>query len=106
MLLTFKDMENQNQMHEQFASLPLGEKFSMLFKMELATIGEAVDCLAKEPMKFAEKLGDVITEFGNRVESEFRKATKAPDEQQPNAKKKSGKKNADTTESGDDGETV
>ena len=89
------NMENEKQVYEQFASLPLSEKVSSLFRMEIATISEAFDYLVKEPMKVAEKLGDVITEFGKKVETEFKKASKGENEPSDSSKKKSGKKASD-----------
>jgi hypothetical protein len=99
-------MENEKQIHEQFASLPLSEKISILFRMELATISDAINYFAKEPMKVAEKVGDVITDFGNRVEAEFRKATKTADEPAKDSKKKSGKDHDEPAEGGNDTDPI
>ncbi len=66
-----EDMNDQKNVQEKFESLPLNEKLSSLFKMELVTISEAVNYVVKDPMRVAEKIGDIITDFGIRVEKEF-----------------------------------
>lgn len=67
-----EDMDDQKKIQENFESLPLNEKLSSLFKMEVVTITEAVNYLVKDPMKVAERLGDFITDLGSKVEKEFR----------------------------------
>ena len=67
-------MEDQKRIEKEFESLGLDEKFSSLFRMEVATISEAVKYVAKEPMKVAEKIGEIIVEFGHRVETEIKNA--------------------------------
>lgn len=65
-------MEEKKRIEKEFESLSLEEKLSSLFRMEVATISEAVNYVAKEPMKVIEKIGEMIAEIGHRVENEFR----------------------------------
>lgn len=99
-------MENEKQIREQFASLPLNEKISSLFKMEIATISEAVNYVVSEPMKVAEKLGDLISEFGTRVETEFKKASKVSDEPPEQEKRRPGKKSGARRGTHDDSDSA
>ena len=92
-------MDSEKQIHEQFEALPLSDKVSSLFKMELATISEAITYVVREPMKVAEKLGDFVTEFGKRVETEFKRASQGEGQPPPKEKKRAGKKSG---ESGND----
>ena len=64
-----------DDIQSKFESLPLEEKVSNLFKMELATITEAISYVVNDPMNVIGKLGDAVKEFGSRIESEFRSAT-------------------------------
>lgn len=78
--MNVNETEPKNRFQEDFEALPLGEKISTLFRMEIATISEAVNFVVKDPMKAAEKFGEVITEFGKKVEHEIRCATKKSDD--------------------------
>ena len=63
--------------HAEFNSLPLDKKFASLLQMEATTINEAVKYVADSSMKALEKLGDVISDFGAKVETEAKNATSA-----------------------------
>ncbi len=78
------DTEDQDQIQEKFKSLPLTEKLSSLFRMEMVTISEAVNYVINDPMKVAEELGNMITDFGTKVEKEFRSATSTGSSAPPN----------------------
>lgn len=64
----------KDRFQSEFEALPLDEKFAHLFKMEAATISEAFAFAMNQPMKVVEKVGDVISEFGTRIEAEVKKA--------------------------------
>ena len=77
----------------QFGSLPLEDKVSNLFKMEVATISEAINYVVNDPMNVLGKLGDAVKEFGSRIESELRSAAsggKSADGTQTDPKQSSG----------------
>lgn len=79
-------MREQDEIQSKFESLPLEEKLSNLFKMEVVTITEAINYVAKDPMIVINKIGEVVKEFGSRIESEVRKAassSKADDDASP-----------------------
>ncbi len=84
-----KEIDDQKQVQEKFESLPLNEKISTLFKMEVSTLSEAINYVVKEPMKVAEKFGDLITDLGAKIEHEFgRSADKGPQNQNPTGQNK------------------
>ena len=91
---------NQHKFRQEFDALPLDQKFSSLFQMEVATLNEAVKYVADTSMKALEKFGDVITDFGTKVEAEAKKATAANEppaaesEPKPKAKPASKRKPA------------
>lgn len=62
---------------DEFNSLPLDEKFSKLFQMEMTTLNEAARYVADSSMKFIEKFGDALSDIGSKVEAEAKKATAA-----------------------------
>jgi hypothetical protein len=64
----------KDRFQAEFEALPLDEKFAHLLKMEAATISEAFAFAVNSPMKVVEKVGDVISEFGTRIEAEVKKA--------------------------------
>lgn len=65
----------KNDIQAEFNSLPLDKKFASLLQMEATTITEAVKYVADSSMKALEKLGDVISDFGAKVETEAKNAT-------------------------------
>ena len=60
----------------EFEALPLEKKIARLFKMEAITLGETFSYVVNSPMKVIEKVGDVIAEFGMKIENEAKKATR------------------------------
>lgn len=65
----------KDKFQEEFEALPLEEKIKKLLKLEAVTLTEAFDYGVKESMKAADRLGDVLSDFGRKVETEFKKAT-------------------------------
>jgi hypothetical protein len=68
--------ENTNsRIQDEFNSLPLEEKFANLFKMEAATLGEALKYVADSSMKFVEQAGEAIKDLSSKIEAEVKKAS-------------------------------
>ncbi len=67
----------------EFEALPLDQKFSSLFQMEVATLNEAFKYVADSSMKVLEKVGDAIGDLGIKIETEARKAADANKEKNP-----------------------
>lgn len=60
----------------EFEALPLEKKIANLLKMEVVTLGETFAYVVNSPMKVVEKVGDVIAEFGMKLENEAKKAAR------------------------------
>lgn len=73
----------KDRFQAEFEAMPLDKKFASLFRMEAATLTEAFEYVVKSPMKVVEKFGDVITEFGIKLEKEARKATRPAEKYSP-----------------------
>jgi hypothetical protein len=65
----------KDKFQQEFEALPLEEKIKRLLKFEAVTLTEAFNYGVNESMKAADRLGDVLSDFGKKVEAEFKKAT-------------------------------
>ena len=70
---TSKDSKFQNE----FKELPLEEKVKVLLRMEALTLQETFNYGLNESMKAADRLGEVLADFGKKIESEFHNATRS-----------------------------
>ena len=75
----------KDRFEAEFEALPLDEKFSKLFRMEVAALDEAIRYAFNSPMKVVQNVGDAIGRFGERMESEFKKTTCPPYQEPPTA---------------------
>ena len=66
-------------LQNEFESLPLDEKIANLLKMEAVTLSETFAYAVKSPLEVVEKVGDVITDIGLKIEAEAKKAWNAAD---------------------------
>lgn len=81
-----REAPKNNKFHEEFKELPLEEKVKTLLRMEAVTLQETFNYGLNESMKAADRLGEVLSDFGKKIEVEFKKAT----QQNASAKSKSG----------------
>jgi len=65
----------KDRFQAEFEALPLEEKVKKLLRLEAVTLTEAFNYGVNESMKAADRLGDVLSDFGKKVETEFKKAT-------------------------------
>jgi len=70
------DAPKKDKFQEEFEALPLEKKIASLLRMEAVTLGETVAYVVNSPMKVVEKVGDVIAEFGMKLEREAKKASR------------------------------
>ena len=70
------DESKKDKFQEDFEALPLEKKIASLLRMEVVTLGETVSYVVNSPMKVVEKVGDVIAEFGMKLEREAKKASR------------------------------
>jgi len=73
------DAPKKDKFQEDFEALPLEKKIASLLRMEVVTLGETVSYVVNSPMKVVEKVGDVIAEFGMKLEREAKKASRPKD---------------------------
>lgn len=66
---------SKDRFQAEFEALPLEEKVKKLLRLEAVTLTEAFNYGVNESMKAADRLGDVLSDFGKKVETEFKKAT-------------------------------
>jgi ferredoxin len=75
---------------EEFTALPLEKKLASLFRMEAVALGETVDYVISSPLKVVAKIGDVMAEFGIKLEAEAKKAAKPKDPSPESKSSRSG----------------
>lgn len=68
---------------DQFDALPLDQKFSQLLQMEMSALNDAARYVADTSMKAFEKLGDALSEIGQKVETEAKKAVEVNKDPEP-----------------------
>ena len=71
-----KQETKKDPLQDEFANLPLEKKIASLLRMEAVTLGETFSFVVNSPLKVLEKAGDVIAEFGVKLENEARKAAR------------------------------
>lgn len=67
----------KSKFEKEFEALPLEQKIAQLMRLEAVTLSETFTYVVNSPMKVVEKVGDVITEFGAKIEREARNAASA-----------------------------
>lgn len=75
----------KDRFQAEFEALPLEKKIAHLLRMEAVTLGETFAYVVNSPMKVVEKVGDIIAEFGIRLENEAKKATRPAEAKTGNA---------------------
>lgn len=73
---------------EEFSALPLEKKIARLMRMEAETLGETFAFVVNSPLKVVEKVGDVIAEFGIKLEKEAKEAARSAEAAGGSANKK------------------
>lgn len=74
-----------------FEALPLDEKIATLFRMEVATLSETFNYAIESPLKVVEKVGDIITEFGEKIEASAKNAQEKAEKKKKTAGEKTSK---------------
>ncbi len=73
------DQDANEQYRKEFAEMPLEKKIANLVQLETIALGETVSFIVNSPFKIADKLMDVMAEFGFRKEEKQKEAVR-PDE--------------------------
>ena len=89
--------DHNEQYRKEFAEMPLEKKIANLVQLESIALGETVSFIINSPFKIADKVMDVMAEFGFKKEEEQRAAAR-PEEHKAktNGKKKSKAKDEST----------
>lgn len=82
------DQHKKSKFAEDFESLPLEKKIANLMRMEIVTLSETVSYVLNSPYKIFEKVGDVMAEFGMKLEQEAKKASRPADKKAETAQTK------------------
>lgn len=90
------DADRDEQYRKDFADMPLEKKIANLVQLESMALGETVSFIINSPFKVADKLMDVMAEFGFKKEEQERAAAR-PEEHKgkTNGKTKSKSKSKD-----------
>jgi ferredoxin len=66
--------EKGEKYRKEFAELPLEQKISELMKLEAIALGDTFSFIVNSPYKIFEKIGDVMADFGMKLETKARQA--------------------------------
>jgi ferredoxin len=86
-----KSETSSEQYRKAFSELPLEEKISELVRLEAIALGETFSFILNSPFKIAEKVGDVMAEFGMKMENAAKQAAR-PEEHTADGEPKNGAK--------------
>jgi hypothetical protein len=88
-----KSSENESdQYRKQFAELPLDKKITELVKLEALALGETVSYIVNSPFAIFEKVGDIMADFGMKLEKNAKQAQRPTEHSEPSkASKKTSK---------------
>ncbi|MBV9217447.1 MAG: hypothetical protein JO053_14865 [Acidobacteria bacterium] len=87
----------KSRIQAEFEALPLEEKFASLLNMEVATLSESFNYVVESSSKAFDKMGEVFSDLGSKVETEFKKAQAQASEtggDQPKPEEPKAKKSA------------
>jgi ferredoxin len=90
-----------DQYRKQFAELPLDKKISELVKLEALALGETVSYIVNSPFAIFEKVGDIMADFGMKLEKnakEARRPTEHSDTAGTRKKTSNGRKEGKTAQ--------
>lgn len=82
-----KTDEAKDKFVDEFAALPLEQKLASLLRMEAVTLGETFDFVISSPMKVFSKVGDVMAEFGIKLDEAAKEASKPKNRETRTSKK-------------------
>jgi ferredoxin len=83
-----EDMNEQYR--KEFAELPLEKKIANLVQLETIALGETVSFIINSPFKIADKLMDVMAEFGFKKEEQQKEAARPAEHKAKEAKTAGG----------------
>lgn len=93
------EIDPNEKYRKEFAELPLEAKIANLVKLEAIALGETFSFILNSPYKIGEKIVDVLSEFGLKIEDEAKNAAR-PDEHKTAAEAQSEAGEAEKEKSG------
>lgn len=79
-----------DEYRKEFSDLPLEKKIADLVQLEAIALGETFSYVVNSPFKVFEKIGDVMAEFGMKLEKEAKKAGRPPEPEAEASAEKDG----------------
>jgi ferredoxin len=101
--------EEQNQSDEYrkaFEEMPLEKKIANLMRLEAIALGETVSFIANSPFMVFDKIGDVMAEFGFKLEKNAKAAARPKEHTEAKAKKKPESEGEERNESSQGNEST
>jgi ferredoxin len=74
--------DTNEQYRKEFTEMPLEKKIANLVQLETIALGETVSFIINSPFKIADKLMDVMAEFGFKKEEQQKEAARPAEHQQ------------------------
>jgi ferredoxin len=96
--------EEQNRSDEYrkaFEEMPLEKKIASLVRLEAIAFGETVSFIVNSPLKIFDKIGDVMAEFGLKLENESKAAGRPKEHSKKKSANESKPKGKEKEESSD-----
>jgi ferredoxin len=87
-----------DEYRKEFTELPLEKKIADLMKLEAIALGETFSFILNSPFKIFEKVGDVMAEFGMKLEKEAKQAQRPAEHTEGAAKNGSETKPTEQSE--------
>lgn len=106
---TPEEVDASDDYRKAFEEMPLEKKIASLVRLEAIAFGETVSFITNSPFMIFEKLGDVMAEFGMKMEKEAKAAARPKEhtEGKPvNGSKSKKKKEAPSPKASDEEKTV
>jgi len=94
------DTDRSEEYRKEFAEMPLEKKIANLVQLETIALGETVSFIFNSPFKIADKVLDVMAEFGFKKEEQERQAAR------PAEHKENGSDKETATEPKEESKTV
>lgn len=90
------EKNESEEYRKKFEKMPLDEKISSLFELEMIALGETISYVFNSPYEFGGKIMSVLANFGRKMEDEVKEATR-PKEHKSDAKTAAPKAKAKKT---------
>lgn len=88
-----KTEKTKEEFKKEFEDMPLEQKISSLLELEAMALSETLSFVINSPYAVANKVMDVMADFGQKIEKETKKATR-PDEHQEDEVEEEAKEEA------------